>query len=210
VNQILEADTNPNFIAEFEENKQKKLFELVAQKKFDEIGQVSDENLYITTKNKEKSFHYLPYSFKQGDFEKTILEQFFTFNFDGLEIYYNGERGLSEFVIECFKKLPNSYKYIGRYTTDFLIIKRDEQNTIQKVLILETKGEGFANDEKFKAKKEFVDGEFIATNNKAFGYNKFDFLYLEDSEQLDENLDILDEKIKNFFKDTSILEKVTI
>ncbi len=201
VNQILEADANPNFIAEFTNNKKTQSIDLISQGKTDEAINLLSENLEMATKNKEKSFHYLPYNFKQSNLEKTILERFFTFNFHGLEIYYNGERGLSEFVIECFKKLPNSYKYIGRYTTDFLIIKRDEQNRIQKVLILETKGEGFANDEKFKAKKEFVDGEFIATNNTAFGYNKFDFLYLEDSKSIDENLSNLDKKITQFFKE---------
>lgn len=146
----------------------------------------------------------MPYDFKQSGFEKELLERTFTlenFKKHSLEIYYNGERGLSEFVIECYKKNKAYYRYIGRYTTDFLILKRGEANSISKVLILETKGEGFANDESFKAKKEFVNGEFIATNNKAFGYKRFDFLYLEDSKTIEENLSILDTKIIQFFKE---------
>lgn len=201
IGQILEADKNPLFIEEFETNKQNKIIELALTQQFDAIAKISNEHLDTATKNKDKSFHYLPYDFKQSGFEKTILEKFFTFPFEDLEIYYNGERGLSEFVIECFKKQTSHYKYIGRYTTDFLILKRDEKNSIKKILILETKGEGFANDEKFKAKKEFITSEFITKNNQAFGYEKFDFLYLEDSKSLDVNLSLMEEKIKQFFKE---------
>ena len=197
--QLLQADENHNFIDEFEKAKQEKIIALAQKQKFDEISKVSDEKLQISTINKDKSFHYIPYDFKQSGFEKDILEQFFTLDYDNLEIYYNGERGLTEFVIECYKKLSNSYKYIGRYTTDFLIIQRDKNNEITKILILETKGQGFANDESFKAKKEFITTEFITKNNEAFGYERFDFLYLEDSISLDENLSKLDSKIEGFF-----------
>jgi len=202
VKQILQADENPDFIDAFEENKKAKILELVAENRVDEISKVSDEKLQSTTINKEKSFHYLPYDFKQSGFERDILKEIFSlpsFAKSHLEVYYNGERGLTEFVIECYKKLKNSYRYIGRYTTDFLVIQRDEANKIHKILMLETKGEGYANDEHFKAKKAFVNGEFITSNNKAFGYKRFDFLYLEDSESLDKNLIELNDKIEGFF-----------
>lgn len=198
IKQILEADANPNFMAEYEKNKQEKIIRLATQQRFAEIASVSSEELETATQNKDRSFHYLPYDFKQSGFEKALLEKSFgleNFKNNNLEIYNNGERGLTEFVIECYKKNKTNYRYIGRYTTDFLLIKRDEKNAISKVLILETKGEGFANNESFKAKKEFVNGEFIATNNKAFGYKRFDFLYLEDSKTIEENLSILDIKI---------------
>ena len=197
--QMLKADKNPNFIDEFEKTKQEKIITLAQEQRFDEISKVSDEKLQSSTMHKDKSFHYIPYDFRQSGFEKDILEKFFSLNYDNLEIYYNGERGLTEFVIECYKKLKSSYKYIGRYTTDFLIIKRDKENQIQKILILETKGQGFANDESFKAKKEFVTTEFITKNNETFGYERFDFLYLEDSITLDENLIKLNAKIEGFF-----------
>lgn len=202
--QIREADGNPNYTAEYEKAKQAKIIELATQQKFDSIAEISNENLESATKNKDKSFHYMPYDFRQSGFERELLEKSFglaNFKAKNLEIYYNGERGLTEFVIECYKKNKTSYRYIGRYTTDFLIIKRDETNTISKVLILETKGAGFANDESFKAKKEFVNGEFLATNNEAFGYKRFDFLYLEDSKSIEENLSRLDKKINEFFKE---------
>ena len=213
IKQIQEADINPNFITEYEKNKQEKIIQLATKQKFDEIASISSQNLETAAKNKDSSFHYMPYDFKQSGFEKELLERTFTlenFKKHSLEIYYNGERGLSEFVIECYKKNKASYRYIGRYTTDFLILKRGEANSISKVLILETKGEGFANDESFKAKKEFVNGEFIATNNKAFGYKRFDFLYLEDSKTIEENLSILDTKIIQFFKNEQAPEKVIL
>lgn len=204
VTQILEADKNLAFVVEYEENKKRRSVELITSGKTDEAIKILSENLDNTTKNRDKSFHYMPYDFKQSGLEKELLEKSFgleNFKNHNLEIYYNGERGLSEFVIECYKKTKTSYRYIGRYTTDFLILKRDSKNTISKVLILETKGQGFANDEKFKAKKEFVDGEFIAKNNEAFGYKRFGFLYLEDSKSMDENLSLLDKKITQFFKE---------
>ncbi len=200
--QILQADESPNFIDNFEENKKDKILELVKENRLDEISKISDEKLDMTTKNKNKSFHYIPYDFRQSGFEKDILEQTFSlasFKDRSLEVYYNGERGLTEFVIECYKKQNNNYKYIGRYTTDFLVIKRDNENKIHKILILETKGAGYANDESFKAKKNFGDGEFIASNNSAFGYEKFNFLYLEDSISLEQNLIKLNDKIEGFF-----------
>ena len=202
VKQILEADKNPKFIDEFESKKQKKIIELTEQQKYEEIAKVAQEKLEISTQNKDKSFQYIPYDFRQSAFEKDILEQIFSLNSfakSNLEIYYNGERGLTEFVIECYKKLTKSYKYIGRYTPDFLIIQRDTKDRIKKILILETKGAGFANDERFKAKKEFITSEFITKNNEAFGYERFDFLYLEDSISLEKNLNKLDDKIKGFF-----------
>ena len=122
-----------------------------------------------------------------------------TFKTHNLEIYFNGERGLSEFVIKCFAKNGKYWQNIGKYTPDFLMINRDENNEIHKALIIETKGKGFANDDVFIAKKKFVETEFLKQNNEQFHYKKFDFLYLEDSENLHENLGILKEKIEDFF-----------
>jgi type III restriction enzyme len=56
-----------------------------------------------------------------------------------LEIYYNGERGLTEFVINCFAKEGKYWKNIGKYTTDFLIVKRTAKDKIHKALLIETK-----------------------------------------------------------------------
>ena len=155
----------------------------------------------LEVKQKEKTFHYLPYDFKQSNFEKEILKQCLTlsdFNKKNLEIYYNGERGLTEFVINCFTK-DNMWKNIGKYTTDFLIIQRKNKKEIHKVLIIETKGAGFSNDPAFQKRKKFVETDFLKQNNEKFKYKRFDFLYLEDSENIDANIIKLSNKINELF-----------
>ncbi len=152
-------------------------------------------------KSKDKTFHYLPYDFKQSDFEKNILKETLNltnFKNSDLEIYFNGERGLTEFVINCYAKENTYWKNIGKYTTDFLIIKRKNKE-IHKALIIETKGKGFENDPVFLKKKKFVETQFLEQNKDKFGYNKFDFLYLVDSDDLPNNLSKLNSKIDNFF-----------
>ena len=81
-------------------------------------------------------------------------------------------------------------------TPDFLILQRKD-GRIHKVVIVETKGEGFA--ESFKDRREFMAGEFLRLNNERFGYKRFEFLYLEDT--LSENSRIVksQETIKAFF-----------
>lgn len=154
-------------------------------------------------KVKERSFHYLPYDFKQSAFELTILKEALCLkdiSDRNLEVYFNGERGLTEFVIHCFKNEGGFWKNIGKYTTDFLILERRE-DAIHKALILETKGSGYSNDPAFVGKKHYVETDFLAQNNAAFGYDRFDFLYLEDSQDLPTNLNRLSEKVRTFFND---------
>ncbi|RLA08163.1 MAG: hypothetical protein DRQ51_03265 [Gammaproteobacteria bacterium] len=153
-------------------------------------------------KSKNNTFHYLPYDFKQSNFEKEILQKTLNlqdFKNNELEIYYNGERGLTEFVINCYAKQNKYWQNIGKYTTDFLIIKRKNKE-IHQALIVETKGKGFENDPVFKAKRKFVETEFLEQNKEKFKYNKFDFLYLVDSDDMPTNLNKLSGKINEFFK----------
>jgi type III restriction enzyme len=157
----------------------------------------------LAVKSKDKTFHYLPYNFVQSAFEKDILKktlQLESFKDNNLEVYYNGERGLTEFVINCFAQKGKIWKNIGRYTTDFLIIKRVEQK-IYKILLVETKGEGFRNDPSFVKKKSFVETAFLQQNNDKFGYQRFDFLYLEDTNDISDNTEAISNKIEEFFKD---------
>ena len=134
-----------------------------------------------------------------------------------LEIYYNGERGLTEFVINCFAKEGKYWKNIGKYTTDFLIISRKDAkrqreenigdsltlraNPIHKALLIETKGALYAEDKVFQKKKNYVENEFLKLNQEKFGYQRFDFLYLEDSKNIAANITKLNNKINQFFKD---------
>jgi hypothetical protein len=156
-------------------------------------------------KQKDQTFHYLPYDFGASGasgfefdlFKKALSDSDFQNKANALEIYYNGERGLTEFVIDCFAKNGKYWKNIGHYTPDFLMIRRDDTNKIHKVLIIETKGGVYA--EKFKPRKTFMEAEFLRVNNEKYGYARFDFLYLEDSQKIEVNTAKLNAKINQFF-----------
>lgn len=141
--------------------------------------------------HRDKTYHYLPYR-TDSDFEISIFNQILTlqdFNDFGLEIYYNGESNLTNFRIFTYKDNIS----LGYYTPDFLIIKRIK-NKIDKILILETKGAVFSKN--FEDKKNFMQ-EFININNKEYGYNRFEFLYIEDSNE--KAIIEIDKKLKDFF-----------
>lgn len=151
---------------------------------------------------KNRSFHYLPYR-TDSSFEQTFLEQVLAMaeveNMD-LEVYYNGDRAMTEFKIKCYKGDAGAWRYIGMYTPDFLIVKRKD-GKIHKAIIVETKGAIYANDPSFKDKRIFVEREFTRQNNKAFGYERFEYLYLEDSFPEAERIRLTHEKICAFFKE---------
>lgn len=163
-------------------------------------------NLPTEVKIKNQTYHYLPYNFGgsgASNFEKEMLQATInlkTFQENKLEIYYNGERGLTEFVIDCFYKSGKQWKNAGKYTTDFLIIKRNDNKSIHKVLLLETKGEIYANDETFKHKKKYIETEFLKLNQEKFNYTRFDFLYLETTN--DNPQATINKKLSEFFNNT--------
>ena len=158
------------------------------------------ENKFKSNPEKDRTYHYLPYktdsSFERKFFDKILNLNSFKEN--DLEIYYNGDEVLTEFKIKTYKGSSNNWKYMGIYTPDFLVIKRKD-NKIHKIMIVETKGEGFANN--FKEKKEFMENNFIPQNNKEFGYKRFDFLYLQDDIKESELTTIISDKIDKFFKE---------
>ena len=151
---------------------------------------------------KNRSFHYLPYR-TDSSFEQAFLEQVLAMaeveNMD-LEVYYNGDRAMTEFKIKCYKGDAGAWRYVGMYTPDFLIVKRKD-GKIHKAIIVETKGAIYANDPSFKDKRIFVEREFTRQNNKAFGYERFEYLYLEDSFPEAERIRLTHEKICAFFKE---------
>lgn len=153
-------------------------------------------------KNKDRSFHYLPYRTDSG-FEQTFLKEVLSFDEIenlGLEVYYNGDRVMTEFKIKCYKKNGSKWSYVGIYTPDFLIIKRKD-GKIHKIIVVETKGEIYAKDPAFKDKKTFMETEFSKQNNKAFGYERFDYLYLEDTLPEKDRMTLTRQKICEFFKE---------
>lgn len=151
---------------------------------------------------KNCSFHYLPYR-TDSIFEQTFLKELLGLNdiaSFGLEVYYNGDRSMTEFKIKCYKNAKGKWSYIGLYTPDFLIIKRKE-GKIHKAIIVETKGDIYKNDPAFKDKRVFMETEFAKKNNEVFGYNRFDYLYLEDTLSESDRILTTHNKICEFFKE---------
>lgn len=154
-------------------------------------------------RNKDRTFHFLPYDFTQSGFELEFLKQALVdkeLQRRGLELYYNGERSLTEFKIQCYTKVKDHWRRVGEYTPDFLLLERKD-GRIHRVLIIETKGKGFAEQKEFRARKQFVETEFIRMNNERFGYERFGYLYLTDERKLDDNLAELSKKVRKFFVD---------
>lgn len=152
--------------------------------------------------NKDRSFHYLPYRTDSG-FEQTFLKEVLSFDEIenlGLEVYYNGDRAMTEFKIKCYKKNGSKWSYVGIYTPDFLIIKRKD-GKIHKIIVVETKGEIYAKDPSFKDKRSFMETEFSTQNNAAFGYERFEYLYLEDTMPEKDRLTLTHQKVCEFFKE---------
>ena len=114
-----------------------------------------------------------------------------------MEVYYNGDRALTEFKIKCYKNIDGRLRYIGMYTPDFLVIDRKD-GKIYKALIIETKGKIYANEPTFLDKKAFMP-EFVLKNNEKFEYNRFEYLYLEDSLTESERILKTVETVKDFF-----------
>lgn len=208
---IIDTDAK-NTSLEIDEAEIRKAFDIIKQN-LEQQGMgnfVPDFNQYKSqydfspaVKSKYQTFHYLPYDFWQSGFELKFLKEVVTlkeFNERKLEIYYNGEKHITDFRILCFAKKGNNYQRVGLYTPDFLIIKRKDE-AIAKVLIVETKGSGYAEQTTFKLRKKFMETEFLQMNNDKFGYKKFEYLFLQDDAKFDDNLAKLNETIVEFFKD---------
>lgn len=168
----------------------------------------SDKDYSLPIKSKNNIFHYLPYNFGasgSSGFEMHAIQETLRladFKNKELEIYYNGDNNLTQFKIDCFAKNSSKrWNKVGEYTTDFLVIKRTSKEKIHKVLMIETKGEGFSINPDFLKRKHFVETEFLKLNQEKFGYPRFDFLYLEDSSDIATNTIKLNNRINQFFND---------
>lgn len=215
-NKILELDKTPNQELEFDFAQMEKDYEVMKETMTAQgFGAMiipfeafkASKDYPLTVKSKNNSFHYLPYNFGgsgSSGFEIQALQETLRladFKTKELEIYYNGERGLTEFVINCFAKEGKYWKNIGKYTTDFLIVKRTDKDKIHKALLIETKGALYAEDKVFQKKKNYVETEFLKLNQEKFGYQRFDFLYLEDSKNMAANITKLNNKLNQFFNE---------
>lgn len=149
---------------------------------------------------REQTYHYLPYRFDSGlerqFFKDSVLPILKSYQ-SQLEIYFNGDDTLTGFKIDCYKQTDREWRYIGKYVPDFLLLKRNEDGSIHRIIIIETKGEGFAA--KFADRRQFMETEFIRKNNECFGYERFRFLYLEDTLTKEEREKKTIKAIKDFF-----------
>ena len=134
----------------------------------------------------DKTYHYLPYR-TDSAFERDFLADALKteeLRKKNLEIYYNGDSPFTEFVIQCYRKVDGDLESVGRYTPDFLIISRDKtRKKIDKCLIVETKGKVYANDPDFKARREFMQGLFMARQNAKADCPAYEYLYLEEDDK---------------------------
>jgi len=128
---------------------------------FDDFGDPDPQDL---------SFNYIPYRF-DSDFEMEAINEMLKLkSLSEFEVYFNG---IKENKLESF----NIQTPYGKYTPDFLIIKRKgkryewQQNNepdnkageIDKILIIETKGEPYYTEE-FQQKEKFVKDVFLKHN----------------------------------------------
>lgn len=200
---ILNKDNNKEEI-DLDKLSKEELLELVKTNPEAILNKTENNDEIIELQMKDKSFHYIPYVFNQSSFEKMFLEKvlsLYKFKANNLEIYYNGDHNIASFRIECYKNEERKIKKVGLYTPDFLILRRDKNNKIDKVLIVETKGKGYSQQEEFLDRRKYVENEFIKFNNKKFGYNKFDYLYLEDSLTENEVISKINDKLNVFLKE---------
>jgi superfamily II DNA or RNA helicase len=125
------------------------------------------------------SLNYIPYRF-DSDFERIALLQMMQVGeMKDLEVYYNGYNDNTQ--LQTFTVKTS----LGEYTPDFLVLKRKGKNykmqldftpdkkigSIEKVLMIETKGKPFYTDE-FRQKEQFVKETFIK-HNPNFVYEVF-------------------------------------
>lgn len=134
----------------------------------------------VEKSSNDRTYHYLPYhldSKLEEDYLYSVINHIKSV--PGVEFYFNGDDTLTDFRIRCYTKRGRAWKLDGYYYPDFIMLTRNSDNTINKIVIVETKGEGFAG--KFIPRRQFMDDVFIRLNNDKFGRERFQFLYIEDT-----------------------------
>lgn len=145
-----------------------------------------------------QTYQYLPYRFDSSlevayfsDCLIALLKDM------PLEYYFNGDDNLTEFKIRCYKKRGSHWVYDGLYVPDFIILSRDAESNIDRICIIETKGEGYAA--KFADRLKFMEETFVPKNNEEFGCERFRFLYLEDTISPEQRVIKTKQMINDFF-----------
>ena len=136
-------------------------------------------------------FNYVPYKLDSAFEQSALTEMLKLVELKNLEVYFNGyrDKNLESFWIQTPR---------GRYTPDFLILKRKEgrkyhagkQVVVDRALIIETKGAPYYNDE-FKAKEKFVRDTFLQHNSHLHYHCFTDYGNSKFEEHLDKFREIL-------------------
>ena len=167
----------------------------------------SDTDIQMMVKDKlpkdeyperNQTYHYLPYRFDSNLEKEYFANGLIPLMKDKqLEYYFNGDDTLTEFKIRCYRRVGKHWQYDGLYYPDFLVLSRDAEGRIDRICIIETKGEVYAA--KFKERLEFMRDVFVPKNNEAFHRKRFQFLYLEDTISAEERMAKTLQMIKEFF-----------
>ena len=167
----------------------------------------SDTDIQMMVKDKlpkdeyperNQTYHYLPYRFDSNLEKEYFANGLIPLMKDKqLEYYFNGDDTLTEFKIRCYRRVGKHWQYDGLYYPDFLVLSRDAEGRIDRICIIETKGEVYAA--KFKERLEFMRDVFVPKNNEAFHRKRFQFLYLEDTISAEERMAKTLQMIQEFF-----------
>ena len=202
VKEIINADNNSPVLTETEQG----YVELLRQKgdiegadrmerTFLEIHQLSTD-----ASHKDATYQYLPYRF-DSDLEKIFFRDILaSIQEQHLEVYFNGDENFTSFIIKPYKVTGNEWEALQQYVPDFLVLSRKCDGSIDRVLIIETKGKLYADS--FKDKYDYMQSTFLELNRNREGLPEFDFLYLE-AENDNKNLPQLEaetrDRINKFF-----------
>lgn len=176
--------------------------------KMRKMGMVEEAQTLLKFKNigvdthpeRNQTYHYLPYRFDSNLEKEYFVQGLIPMMKDKqLEYYFNGDETLTEFKIRCYRKVGKHWEYDGLYYPDFLVLSRDAEGKIDRVCIIETKGEGYAA--KFKERKDFMETVFVPQNNQAFRRERFHYLYLKDTDSVEKRMVNTMKMINEFFKD---------
>lgn len=146
----------------------------------------------ISYNERRQTYHYLPYHF-DSTFEIDYFKDLLKLIADKkLEAYFNGDDTVTQFRIRCYRHTGSHWAYIGNYVPDFVVLSRNTHGDIDRVMIVETKGKGFAA--KFSDRRQFMETKFLEMNSN------FRFLYIEDTLNETERNSKTLKAIDKFFK----------
>lgn len=203
VKEIVNADGHSQNLTDEELKRVQTLRDLGMNEEADIVEQtkLARRRLSDDARHKDVTYQYLPYRFDsdlEHDFFRDLLA---SVRENHLEMYFNGDEHFTSFIIRPYKIMGDDWEALQQYVPDFLVLSRREDGSIDRVLIIETKGKVYADS--FKDKKEYMSNTFLELNRNREGLPEFDFLYLE-AEKDNKNLPQLEAKardtIKTFFK----------